>query len=142
MSGVSRISTPDPYDDGHAGDTEDNIASSKKGKGKQKHARVKITNSSASPAESRPDSPANTPSGYLTTHSHDGHTYPPRNSRPATPVRKNSDSADEHVVIQAGKALKKAVLSDARNMTGKGDEEDVSGLGWTVGSTEEAKVPT
>ena len=135
MSGASRVGTPDPYDDGHAGDTEDNSSSSKKGKGKQKTARIKIERTSDSPAESRSDSPANTPSGYLSDH-----TYPPKNSRPTTPVRKNSDSADELAVVQAGKALKKAVLSDARNITGKGDEDELSGLGWTVGSTDEAKV--
>ncbi|OCB90848.1 hypothetical protein A7U60_g1871 [Sanghuangporus baumii] len=136
---TSRVAMPDPDDDGHAGDLEDNSQSSKKGKGKLKHARLKSGNS---PDYSRPDSPANTLSGQLVTNSHEEHVYPPKtvnlDSRPATPVRRNSDSSDELAVIQAGKALKKAVLSDARNMTGKGDD-GVEGLGWTVGSTQEAK---
>ncbi|KAL5527555.1 hypothetical protein ACEPAG_6356 [Sanghuangporus baumii] len=136
---TSRVETPDPDDDGHAGDTEDNSQSSKKGKGKLKHVRLKSGNS---PVYSRPDSPANALSGHHVTNSHEDHIYPPKivnlDSRPVTPVRRNSDSNDELVVVQAGKALKKAVLSDARNITGKGDD-DVEGLGWTVGSTEEAK---
>lgn len=60
--------------------------------------------------------------------------------RPITPARRNSNSSDELAVVQAGKALKKAILHDARNMTGKADEEGVGVLGWTVGSTQEAKV--
>ncbi|EJD01268.1 uncharacterized protein FOMMEDRAFT_110956 [Fomitiporia mediterranea MF3/22] len=141
MAGTSRVGTPDPYDDGHAGDTEDNSTSSKKGKGKQKHSRVKSPSATTSPGESRPDSPANALSGQLVTNAHEGHTYPPRSpeSRPITPVRRNSDPSDELAVVQAGKALKKAVLSDARNITGQGEEDDLTGLGWTVGSTQEAK---
>lgn len=129
-------------DDGNAGDLEDNSQSSRKGKGKQKHARLK---SGSSPVDSRPDSPANALSGHNVSNSHDDHAYPPRavnlDSRPVTPVRKNSDPSDELAVVQAGKALKKAVLSDARNITGKGADDDIAGLGWTVSSTQEAKVP-
>lgn len=46
---------------------------------------------------------------------------------------------EDNAVLQAGKVLKKAVLHDARNMTGKEDTE-IAGLGWAIGSNEEARV--
>ena len=133
---VSRKGTPDLYDDGHAGDLEDNSpGSSKKGKGKAKHVKVKEEPISIStPIESRPDSPA---AGKLFTNTMPDHFYPPTPS--PRPSRRNSNDSDENAVLQAGKVLKKAVLHDARNLTGK-EDTDIAGLGWAVGSTDEARV--
>jgi hypothetical protein len=136
---ASRKGTPDPYDEGHSADCEDNANSSKKGKGKAKTDRDKglLT----TPVESRPESPANAYSGKLFTNVSPVHSYPPRLSpspRP-TPSRRNSNESDKNVVLEAGKALKKAALHDARNITGNGDS-DLGGLGWAVGSTDEARV--
>ena len=148
----SRPGTPEVYDDGHAGDSEDNTpASSKKGKAKQKRVRVKVDTSNLS-GMSTPASGAGSPttasapiakSGQLFTNSTvDEHTYPPaqspNTSGAGTPSRKSSED-QEGVVLHAAKALKTAVLHDARNIVGKGDEEEIS-LGWSVSSTHEAKV--
>lgn len=161
----SRSETPDLYDDGHAGDSEDNSPmSSKKGKAKQKRVRVNIategTSGTATPA-SRSGSPiTESParglpvSGQLYTNSMptvdtQQHTYPPTStssnglspnrSGAATPTHKSSESEGDGVMLHAAKALKTAVLHDARNIAGKEDDEGFS-LGWSVGSTQEAKV--
>ncbi|KAI5124783.1 hypothetical protein M0805_005417 [Coniferiporia weirii] len=140
---ASRAGTPDPDGDGNAGDTEDNVPSSRKGKERQKHTRVKTMDGALSPT-SRPSSPAN--AGRHATEPSNGHTYPPKQSptegisslRFETHARRSSDSDDENVVLHAAKALKSAVLHDARNITGNGDD-DTMNLGWSVGSPQEAK---
>lgn len=102
------------------------------------------------PSTSRPVTPVATQPTKINTDIDLSHTYPPKSSspnvsssgspRPETPRvgRRGSDS-DDGAVLQAAKALKTAVLHDARNIKGK-DDADISGLGWAVGSTDEAKV--
>ena len=134
---ASRGGTPDLYDEGHAGDTEDNSPnSSKKGKGKARTAKIKEESAYQTPIESRPDSPA---AGKLFTNAAPDHLYPPIPSPSPRPSRRNTENEEDNAVLQAGKVIKKAVLHDARNMTGKEDTE-IAGLGWAVGSNEEARV--
>lgn len=49
-----------------------------------------------------------------------------------------SATPERAAFVTVGKALKNAVLHDARNISGK--EKDLSSLTWNVTSTSEAKV--
>lgn len=127
MAGHSRVGTPDTEDEGHAADFEDNLFRWK-GKGKKGQSRPRISVMGASSEDQQ-------------------HTYPPKPSpiegtdsprRPGTPIGRKSHD-DEAAIVHAAKVLKTAVLHDARNLTGK-ENEDVTGLGWSVGSAHEAKV--
>lgn len=150
---TSRPTTPEIEDDGHAGDSEDNTpAYSKKGKAKQKHVRVNVNidnvsgattpaSGAGSPITDLPARPL--PAQMVTNSTMDEHTYPPGHSPgttsgAATP-RKSSDTERDGVVLHAAKALKTAVLHDARNIVGNGDDEEIT-LGWSISSTHEAKV--
>jgi len=53
-------------------------------------------------------------------------------------LKADGDDESEAVVIQAAKALKTAVLHDARNIEGKA--ADAGALLWDVTSSREAKV--
>ncbi|KAI0080698.1 hypothetical protein K474DRAFT_1589318 [Panus rudis PR-1116 ss-1] len=80
------------------------------------------------------------------------HAYPPSSATPSplrsgaqTPKRKNSAETEEgaaelvqQAATTAAKALKTAVLHDARNIKGK-DNDDLGGLVWNVTSAHEAK---
>ncbi|KAH8118525.1 Mechanosensitive ion channel-domain-containing protein [Phellopilus nigrolimitatus] len=144
IPGSSRVGAPEPYDDGHTGDCEDN--STKKGKGKQKHTGIKTMSGTFTP-DLRPDSPANAHSEQLITNSHGGdHNYPPkaspvegsRSPHSGTPGRRSSEHEEDNTIVHAAKALKTAVMHDARNLKGN-DDAEISGLGWSIGSPHEAK---
>ena len=113
-------------DDGHMADSENE--ESPKSKGKRRSAL--LLNTGADP---------NTPSVSVAS----AHSYPPTPLSGAnTPTkRRNSHGTDEGgaaaVVTQAAKALKTAVLHDARNLRGK-DGADRA-LVWDVTNSAEAK---
>ncbi|TDL29771.1 hypothetical protein BD410DRAFT_817773 [Rickenella mellea] len=110
----------------------------------------------ASPHSSSPVS-----GGALNTSVPPLHTYPPQRSPASDPSHSNANSpgtlAPPHVgtpqsrrsqdgdvdvaatVSQAAKALGAAVLHDARNLTGHGDEDGPAGLGWSVNTAHDAK---
>ncbi|KAH7888056.1 Mechanosensitive ion channel-domain-containing protein [Phlebopus sp. FC_14] len=146
LSGRSRPESPTHIgDDGNDGDAEDG-SKNRKGKGKPKHKQER-TLAEADDAinadrqnPGRPALAARTSSSFMPSsfEGHDiAHKYPP------TPVHKRS--ADPHThqhdefnpAIQAARALKTAVLHDARNI--KGANDDLSGLMFSVNSTREAK---
>lgn len=134
MAGSSRNGTPDAEDEGHA-DAEDNAGfwSKRKGKAKQRESRPSMPKLIVDDPHSYPPkaSPidSSTASGSGTPH------------RPGTPIRKSHEEDHDGAVIHAAKALKSAVLHDARNFRGEADEnEAITGLGWNVGSAHEAKV--
>lgn len=112
------------YDCGSDADTEDN-----KGKKKQGHLR-----------DIPPDSPGledlKTPtSSFAFNPSHEKqdviHEYPP--SRKQVSHREERNAA-----VRAVRAIKSAVLHDARHI--KGDDDDPSGLRFSLNSASEAKV--
>ncbi|KAF9468793.1 hypothetical protein BDZ94DRAFT_1279344 [Collybia nuda] len=65
------------------------------------------------------------------------HRYPPtpRHGSPRQSVEGSNDGGD--TLIQAAKAIKSAVLHDARNLQGTG--EGLSSITWNINSTHEAK---
>jgi len=115
-------------EDGTQADTEGTAESSKK-KGKRKSGlpAPKIT--------------------IETTDNGSPHRYPPTSmgtperSGASTPVQKGTDSDSEGdaaaIVTAAAKAVKTAMLHDARNV--KGETDDNGGLVWGVSSSQEAK---
>ena len=113
-------------DDGHMADSENEDSP----KGKGKHRSVLLLNPGGDP---------NDPSLSMTS----VHRYPPsRRSGGNTPTRRrDSHDADDAgaaaVVTQAAKALRMAVLHDARNLKGK-DGADKT-LVWDVNNSSEAK---
>ncbi|EIN10820.1 hypothetical protein PUNSTDRAFT_65245 [Punctularia strigosozonata HHB-11173 SS5] len=117
----SRSSTPERLGGNGDGDSP---AGAKKGKGKQASRQAH----SKSPSASRAVSPS--PLAHGATGS--PHTYPP-----GTSPRRSVEDEDPKVAIRAAKALKSAVLHDARNIKGKGSE--LTGLVWDVTSAHEAK---
>lgn len=140
----SRLHSENPQQsDGEDTELEDREkTSTKKGKGKHKQ---RDSNSSVHLEESSSNSPAQGGSRATTanhspvdTEKHATHKYPP------TPVRQHSGDVnhddDPTIVLQAAKALKNAVLHDARNIKGTSDEQE--GLVFSVNSTHEAKVRT
>jgi len=153
----SRPSTPDVTDeDGHVGDTELTVRDTKKKKTKRswgiKSAFSSRQNSGRDSIEmDTADTKAPSDHPY---DRHDNHKYPHKSaptsvpgasrhsplgpSGKSTPLQRNSDDDDEAVVVQAAKALKTAVLHDARNLKGK--DPGNTGLGWDVTSAKEAKV--
>jgi hypothetical protein len=125
---TSRSSTPERTgtDDDHDGHRKEGGA---KGKGKQAHRPH-----SKSPSASRAVSPSPLALGSTTPGAHrtgSPHTYPP-----GTSPRRSVDE-DPTVALKAAKALKSAVLHDARNIRGKNGA--AGGLVWDVGSAHEAK---
>ena len=132
ITGNSRIGTPETDDDGHA-DSEDNSGfwSKKKGKAKQRESKPTVSKLNVDETHSYPPKPSPIDSG---TASGSGTPH-----RPGTPIRKSHE--EDGAVVQAAKVLKSAVLHDARNFRGDADEnEAITGLGWNVGSSHEAKV--
>lgn len=145
----SRAGTPDRFGDvmsGNEADGEDpdaTLVKKKKDKGKQR------TSWFAQPTETTEPQSATSTSrhhDYATS----PHAYPPsvispNRSGAITPSRRGNESDDDDAaaVVQqaatsAAKALKSAVLHDARNIRGKGDD-DLTGLVWNVTSAHEAK---
>ncbi|KIJ70434.1 hypothetical protein HYDPIDRAFT_105154 [Hydnomerulius pinastri MD-312] len=131
-------------DDGDNADVEDGSKGRKgKGKHKQRESRtfVKIEDANAESPGSEHPLPSATASNSATNSPHErhgtAHRYPP------TPVRKrsvdqHSHQHDEHnPAIQAARAIKSAMLHDARNI--KGTNDVLSGLMFGVNSTHEAK---
>lgn len=147
----SRAGTPeldyhgDAEDDGHG-------EGRKKTKGKQRRSWMWPSRQSSfgTPGSSAPMN-AHTPPvpAVLNT---TAHTYPPSRAhspeglavphRPGTPasVAGRHSQEEEAAIVHAAKALKTAVLHDARNLTGKVDNEGMNGMGWNVNSAHEAKV--
>ena len=115
-------------DDGHMGDSE--TEDLQKGKGKRRSALLL-----------NPGGDLNDPSVSMTS----VHNYPPTSRSGAnTPTRRrDSHDADDvgaaAVVTQAAKALRTAVLHDARNLKGKDGMEKA--LVWDVTNSAEAKRP-
>lgn len=130
-------------DEGSAGDIDDEKSGSRKGKQRANRRSVfsmlrQTSESTAVP--SRPDSPAIAAS--------ESHTYPPSRTpplgvsspaRPGTPNARRSEDNDR-VIVHAAKALKTAVLHDARNLIHHDEDEGIAGLGWSINSPREAKV--
>lgn len=148
ITGRSRPATPDMLseDEGIAGDIDDEKGESKKGKQRANRRSVFSMlrqNSESTTVPSRPDSPSATVSAAS-----ESHTYPPSRtpplgvtspSRPGTPNTRRSEDNDR-VIIHAAKALKTAVLHDARNLIHHDEDEAIAGLGWSINSPREAKV--
>ncbi|KAF8592464.1 hypothetical protein K439DRAFT_1625826 [Ramaria rubella] len=145
----SRPITPDPLSDDntHAGDIEEGAERGNQDLTKLRARRtwsLPFTLSSRQNSSSINVTPA-VPTA-LADHpyrSHGSHTYPPSADpnnafRPgkAVPQLRRMDEEDS-TVIQAARALKTAVLHDARNIKGK--EDGPSALGWDVNSAHEAK---
>lgn len=130
----SRPDTPEGTDDeGHAGDTE-GVNSSTKKRNFRKSWGFNTTKQETLGTNDRP-SPTDQPYPDL-------HSYPPKprealRSGQSSPNHKHLDDGDDAVVVQAARALKHAVLHDARNIKGKPVN---TGLGWDVASAHEAKV--
>ncbi|KIJ56591.1 hypothetical protein M422DRAFT_149686 [Sphaerobolus stellatus SS14] len=148
---VSRPGTPSGIldmhtdDEGHAGDTEAIGNAQKKKKSKKSWALFSSKQNSGHD-EGHDNTVHTAPSDQ--PYNSNEHQYPPksvsdhgspsaRSSVVGTPSRRHSDDEDEAVVVQAAKALKNAVLHDARNIKGK--EAGTNGLGWDVTSGKEAK---
>ncbi|KAG6378412.1 Mechanosensitive ion channel-domain-containing protein [Boletus reticuloceps] len=130
-------SVSQPYDGGNDADAEDN-----KGKGKQTPTGSKAYSHWLH--DSAPDSPeleglrtpTSPPDLDLLHENQDGsHGYPP--SRRRAGDQHMSQQEEHNPAILAVRALKTAVLHDARNI--KGDDDDLSGLKSSVNSTHEAK---
>lgn len=73
------------------------------------------------------------------------HAPSPMPSRPGSPSfthtrthRRGGSEANDRTIVQAARALKSAVLHDARNI--RGQDQDLSNLSWNVNSSLEAKV--
>jgi len=148
ITGRSRPATPDMLseDEGIAGDIDDDEKGGSK-KGKQRANRRSVfsmlrQNSESTTVPSRPDSPSATVSAAS-----ESHTYPPSRtpplgvtspSRPGTPNTRRSEDNDR-VIVHAAKALKTAVLHDARNLIHHDEDEAIAGLGWSINSPREAK---
>lgn len=147
----SRSGTPEPVDleDGFAGDTDEHPpVISWKGKqrkswfGGRRSPPLGTANENIPMSPSMKNSPdSNTPEGLSRANSRDltnltAHTYPP-----TSPDRRSIDTHstdDAAVITQAAKALKSAVLHDARNIKGK--EGGPADLGFAITSPHEAKV--
>lgn len=130
-------------DEGHAGDIEEGVsARSKKGKARKSWVFPSGFSRRSTAIDGLPAvAPADQP--YQ-------HTYPPANASPeqgndsprsgrTTPQPRRSSEEEPAIVVQAAKALRTAVLHDARNLTGK-NEVGAEALGWSVNSAHEAKV--
>ncbi|KAG9317165.1 hypothetical protein JVU11DRAFT_1357 [Chiua virens] len=123
-------------DDGDDADTEDN-----KGKGKQKPTDVggPLQPHDSSPSPELEDStiPRNRTLFHPSHESQDTfHVYPPSQKRA---VDHHTHQQEEYnPAIQAARAIKTAVLHDARNI--KGTEDDPSDLMFSVTSAHEAKL--
>lgn len=137
----SRPGSPDAFS-GTDGDAEDRDATVVKNKRKSKGKQKTWTGDTSDTANSEPikriDQTLPPP-----------HSYPPSVSvspMTSTPLRKGSDSDEDAAPIlhvqqaatQAAKALKTAVLHDARNIQGHADE-NMGGIVWNVTSAQEAK---
>lgn len=70
------------------------------------------------------------------------HTYPPRYQPSEFRTHSPRPSVDgvEAPLKQAAKAIKTAVLHDARNILAKDEETDFASMSWNVNSSHEAKV--
>jgi len=122
------------YDGGNDADAEDN-----KGKGRQRptgsRASIQARNfaleshdleDSKPPTSHQPSNPSHDKQDIL-------HEYPPPRKRAVDQPREEYNPA-----IQAARVIKSAVLHDARNI--KRNDEDLSGLRFSVNSAHEAKV--
>jgi hypothetical protein len=130
----SESSAPSEGDDA---DMEDG-AKLKKKKGKEKHKQHKLTSEDLESSNTTPDrfaSVATTPATHSPVEKHATHKYPPT---PSGSRSVDPHTEDNTIVVQAAKALKTAVLHDARNIKGATDELDA--LVFSVSSTQEAKV--
>jgi small-conductance mechanosensitive channel len=129
----SESSAPSEGDDA---DMEDG-AKLKKKKGKEKHKQHKLTSEDLESSNTTPDrfaSVATTPATHSPVEKHATHKYPPT---PSGSRSVDPHTEDNTIVVQAAKALKTAVLHDARNIKGATDELDA--LVFSVSSTQEAK---
>ncbi|KAG2119101.1 Mechanosensitive ion channel-domain-containing protein [Suillus discolor] len=122
--------------EGDEADVEDGAKLKNKGKGKYKQRKSTIIEasedleSSTEQVASIATTPATQPSvDNLTTHK-----YPPT---PSGPRSVDPHTEDPTIVVQAAKALKTAVLHDARNVKGATDE--LEALVLSMSSTHEAK---
>ena len=135
-------------DEGRKGDIEEGTSHrpQRSGKGKERRSWVFPSRFSSrqdiqNAIERLPDTSL---PGHLYQQRH-GHTYPPMLPEQSTSSGSARDThqaghsnEDPAIVFQAAKALKTAVLHDARNITGKADGP--AGLGWNVNSAYQAKV--
>jgi hypothetical protein len=156
LSGALKASTPaatiarhSEDADGEEGDIEDedgrvgNKGKQAKGKGKKKYGSRQDSPTPGNTLNNVEATDPSTPSRPITPHgtylqaSNSPHRYPPT----GTSVEDHSMDAegDTTLVHSAAKALKTAVLHDARNIQGKGDE-NIAVLPWNVESAHEAKV--
>ncbi|KAG1857229.1 Mechanosensitive ion channel-domain-containing protein [Suillus tomentosus] len=139
LSSRLRSESSAPSEGGEA-DVEDG-AKQKKNKGKGKHQQRKSTiitasedleSSSTTPEQSA--SIATTPVPHPSVDNNMTHKYPPT---PSGPRSVDPHTEDPTIVVQAAKALKTAVLHDARNIKGATDE--LEALVFSASSTHEAK---
>ncbi|KAI0663140.1 Mechanosensitive ion channel-domain-containing protein [Cubamyces menziesii] len=143
--GASRPGTPELGGNDSGDDRDATLVQSKK-KGKARTSWLPHPRGQSEPANfqsQRPD---------LHINPNDQHRYPPspltqsQANSPASRTRRRSSESDEdaaaivqQAATQAAKALKSAMLHDARNIQGKDSDEVVGGLVWNVTSSHEAK---
>ncbi|KAG0699854.1 Mechanosensitive ion channel-domain-containing protein [Suillus ampliporus] len=141
LSNRLRSESSAPSDGGDA-DVEDRAKAKKKtkGKGKVKHRQhdsaIFVASEELESSGTTPEpigSVATTPPTHSLVDKHTTHKYPPA---PAGQRSVDPHNDDPTIVVQAAKALKTAVLHDARNINGTADLE---ALVFSVGSTHEAK---
>lgn len=126
--------------EGDEADMEDGVkVKKKKGKGKlkQRQATTIVASEDFESAATTPEqyaSAATTPATHSPVDKHTTHKYPPT---PSGPRSVDPHTEDPTIVVQAAKALKTAVLHDARNIKGATDE--LEALIFSVSSTHEAK---
>jgi hypothetical protein len=159
LSGALKGATPsaDKHgedDNADHGDIEDeeNVESSgrkTKGKGRKKHRSRQECPSPANTSNKidtmHPTTPPltrpATPSGTRPQDLDSPHRYPPAGNSVGNHGIDTEVDGDTTLVHSAAKALKTAVLHDARNIQGKGNEGEAV-LPWNVESAHEAKVLT
>lgn len=136
-------------DEGHVGDIEEGTGhgSPRSRKGKERRSWIFPSAISLGHGSQGTDDTSTAPA--LADHPYYAHIYPPTThhsseqgnssrSRRVTPQPTRSHEEDAAVVVQAAKALKTAMMHDARNIKGK--ETDLSKLGKNINSAHEAKV--
>ncbi|KIJ19879.1 hypothetical protein PAXINDRAFT_67451 [Paxillus involutus ATCC 200175] len=130
------------YDDGDDADVEDGSKDKhSKGKHRQRESRVFVKVNEApleSPGlERRLTSPSNSAMNSPPETHPVSHRYPPRSARKRAVEQQMEQQEEHNPAIQAARAIKSAVLHDARNI--KGNSDDLSGLVFGINSSYEAK---
>ena len=115
-------------DDALEGDVEENAVESTKHKGKARMSDIGHVSGTSSPERASPHS------DHVTLPVSAQHHYPP------SPAFEGSSGDRSPTIVHAARALKHAVLHDARNL--RHANSDTETLSWNIASAREAKVWT